>query len=62
MRAYIVSVVGVVLLSGVPAWAQAPAEPKVWTVAASAGLALTHGIYGTGANCPRRRIWTACTR
>ena len=43
MRAYIVSAVGAVLLTGVPAWAQAPAEPKIWTVAASAGLALTHG-------------------
>lgn len=43
MRAYLVTVVGAVLLSGVPAWAQAPAEPKIWTVAASAGLALTHG-------------------
>jgi len=32
-----------VLLSAAPAWAQAPAEPKIWTVAASAGLALTHG-------------------
>ena len=43
MRAYLVTAVGAVLLSGVPAWAQAPAEPKIWTVAASAGLALTHG-------------------
>jgi len=43
MRAYIVIAVGAVLLSGAPAWAQAPAEPKIWTVAASAGLALTHG-------------------
>ena len=43
MRAYLVTVVGVVLLSGAPAWAQAPAAPKIWTVAASAGLALTHG-------------------
>ena len=43
MRAYLVTVVGVVLLSGVPAWAQPPAAPKIWTVAASAGLALTHG-------------------
>lgn len=43
MRAYIVIAVGAVLLSGVPARAQAPAPPKVWTVAASAGLALTHG-------------------
>jgi len=38
-----VIVVGAVLLSGASAWAQAPAEPKIWTVAASAGLALTHG-------------------
>jgi len=43
MRAYVVTVVGTVLLSAVPARAQAPAEPKIWTVAASAGLALTHG-------------------
>ena len=43
MRSYLVTVVGTVLLSGVPAWAQASAEPKIWTVAASAGLALTHG-------------------
>ena len=43
MRAYLVTVAGAVLLSGAPAWAQAPAEPKIWTVAASAGLALTHG-------------------
>jgi len=43
MRAYIVIAVGAVLLSAAPAWAQAPAEPKIWTVAASAGLALTHG-------------------
>jgi putative salt-induced outer membrane protein YdiY len=43
MRAHLVIVVGAVLLSGAPAWAQTPAEPKIWTVAASAGLALTHG-------------------
>ena len=43
MRAHLVIVVGAVLLSGASAWAQAPAEPKIWTVAASAGLALTHG-------------------
>jgi len=43
MRSYLVSVVAAVLLSGMSAWAQAPAEPKIWTVAASAGLALTHG-------------------
>jgi len=43
MRPSLATVVGTVLLSGVPAWAQAPAEPKIWTVAASAGLALTHG-------------------
>lgn len=43
MRAYLVTVVGAVLFSGAPAWAQAPAPPKIWTVAASAGLALTHG-------------------
>jgi len=41
MRAYVVT--GALLLSGVPAWAQAPADPKIWTVAASAGPALTHG-------------------
>ena len=32
-----------VLLSGSSAWAQAPAAPKIWTVNASAGLALTSG-------------------
>jgi putative salt-induced outer membrane protein YdiY len=31
------------LLSGTAAWAQAPAEPKIWTFSASAGLALTSG-------------------
>ena len=43
MRAHLVTVVGTVLMSAGAAWAQAPAEPKIWTVAASAGLALTHG-------------------
>ena len=43
MRAYLVTVVGAVLFCGTSAWAQAPAPPKIWTVAASAGLALTHG-------------------
>ena len=43
MRAYVATVVGTVLLSAVFVRAQAPAEPKIWTVAASAGLALTHG-------------------
>jgi len=44
MRVYVVTIAGAVLLSGAPAWAQAPpAEPKTWTVAASAGLALTAG-------------------
>ena len=44
MRVYVVTIAGAVLLSGAPAWAQAPpAEPKTWTVAASAGLALTGG-------------------
>ena len=32
-----------VLVTGGAAWAQAPAEPKIWTVNASAGLALTSG-------------------
>ena len=31
------------LLSGTAAWAQPPAEPKIWTFNASAGLALTSG-------------------
>jgi putative salt-induced outer membrane protein YdiY len=35
--------VTLVLLSGTAAWAQAPAEPKIWTFNASAGLALTSG-------------------
>ena len=43
MRAFAVTIFAAVLLSGTSAWAQAPAEPKVWTVAASAGLALTAG-------------------
>ncbi|HKT81548.1 MAG TPA: DUF481 domain-containing protein [Vicinamibacterales bacterium] len=41
-----VATVGLVLLFGVPAsqaMAQAPAEPKIWTVTASAGIAFTSG-------------------
>jgi len=43
MRALLVTIVTAALLSGSSAWAQAPAPPKIWTVNASAGLALTHG-------------------
>ena len=44
MRTHLVVVTGaMLLLSGVPAGAQAPAPPKIWTVNASAGLALTGG-------------------
>jgi putative salt-induced outer membrane protein YdiY len=44
MRAYFTIVAGVLLLmSGMPAAAQAPEPPKIWTAAASAGLALTAG-------------------
>lgn len=47
MRVYIVTIVGAVvgatMLWGAPASAQAPAEPKTFTLAASAGLALTAG-------------------
>jgi putative salt-induced outer membrane protein YdiY len=43
MRACVVLAVGAVLVSAVPVRAQAPAAPKIWTAAASAGLALTHG-------------------
>jgi putative salt-induced outer membrane protein YdiY len=40
---YIVTIVGAIALWGAPAAAQAPAEPKIWTLAASAGLTLTAG-------------------
>jgi putative salt-induced outer membrane protein YdiY len=40
---YIVTIAGVLLISGVPAKAQAPVEPKSWTLTTSAGLALTQG-------------------
>jgi putative salt-induced outer membrane protein YdiY len=43
MRVCVVTITAAVLLSGASAWAQAPAEPKIWTFAASAGLALTAG-------------------
>jgi putative salt-induced outer membrane protein YdiY len=43
MRVYIVTIVGAIALWGAPASAQAPAEPKIWTLAASAGLTLTAG-------------------
>jgi putative salt-induced outer membrane protein YdiY len=43
MRSIAITIVTSVLLSGTAAWAQAPAEPKIWTFNASAGLALTSG-------------------
>jgi putative salt-induced outer membrane protein YdiY len=43
MRVCVVTITVALLLSGASAWAQAPAEPKIWTFAASAGLALTAG-------------------
>jgi putative salt-induced outer membrane protein YdiY len=43
MRSIASILVTFVLLSGTAAWAQAPAEPKIWTFNASAGLALTSG-------------------
>lgn len=43
MRAHGAAIVTAVLITASSAWAQAPAEPKIWTVNASAGLALTSG-------------------
>ena len=40
---YIVTIAGALLISGVPTKAQAPDEPKIWTLTTSAGLALTQG-------------------
>jgi len=37
------TLVAAVLMTGGAAWAQPPAEPKIWTVNARAGLALTSG-------------------
>ena len=43
MRASLTVIVAALLVSAPSAWAQAPPEPKIWTVNASAGLALTSG-------------------
>jgi putative salt-induced outer membrane protein YdiY len=51
------------LLSGTAAWAQAPAEPKIWTFNASAGLALTSGNKDTStANAAYDFIYDPQTR
>jgi putative salt-induced outer membrane protein YdiY len=47
MRPTVLTIATAVLISAAPAWAQAPAEPKIWTVNASAGLALTSGNKNT---------------
>jgi putative salt-induced outer membrane protein YdiY len=47
MRLMVVTLAAAALMSGTSAWAQAPAEPKIWTVNASAGLALTSGNKNT---------------
>jgi putative salt-induced outer membrane protein YdiY len=48
MRGHLVVLISAVsVVSAVPAWAQAPAEPKIWTFNASAGLALTSGNKNT---------------
>ena len=63
MRVYIVTVVGAVVLWGSPARAQAPAEPKIWTLAASAGLALTAGNKDTStANAAYDLVYDPQTR
>jgi len=40
---YIVTIAGALLISGVPTKAQAPDDPKIWTLTTSVGLALTQG-------------------
>jgi putative salt-induced outer membrane protein YdiY len=47
MRPSVLAIATALLISATPAWAQAPAEPKIWTVNASAGLALTSGNKNT---------------
>ena len=43
MRANVGAIIAAVSITASSAWAQAPAEPKIWTFNASAGLALTSG-------------------
>lgn len=63
MRVYIVTIVAAMVVSGAPAWAQAPAEPKIWTLAASAGLALTAGNKDTStANAAYDLVYDPQTR
>ena len=43
MRVHVPAILTALSITASSAWAQAPAEPKIWTFNASAGLALTSG-------------------